>query len=113
MNRSAAKTLGAAVLGAAFAATAAGTASAAVGPLPDTGKALDTVNKLPVDQVAKELPNAGTDTLTATRSAASAVNTTAPQVLQAAKTANPLGALLGGLPVNGLNKGLPVDGLGG
>ncbi|MBP0457958.1 ATP-binding protein [Streptomyces montanisoli] len=113
MNRSAAKTLGAAVLGAAFAATAAGTASAAIGPLPDTGKALDTVNKLPVDQVAKELPNAGTDTLTATRSAASTVNTTAPQVLQAARAANPLGSLLGGLPVNGLNKGLPVDGLGG
>ncbi|MCA1220675.1 ATP-binding protein [Streptomyces sp. 8L] len=113
MNRSAAKTLGVAVLGAAFAATAAGTASAAVGPLPDTGKALETVNKLPVDQVAKELPHAAPDTLTATRAAGGAVNETAPQVLQAVKAANPLGALLGGLPVNGLQNGLPVNGLGG
>ncbi|MEW2549499.1 ATP-binding protein [Streptomyces sp. NPDC047002] len=113
MNRSAAKTLGAAVLGAAFAAGAAGTASAAIGPLPDTGKALDTVNKLPVDQVVKELPNAGNDTLTATRSASTAVNEAAPPVLQAVKAANPVGSLLGGLPVNGLQNGLPVNGLGG
>jgi hypothetical protein len=110
MNRSAAKTLGVAVLGAAFAATAAGAASAA--PLPDTGAALDTVNKLPVDQVAKELPHAPQDTLTATRAAGSAVNQTAPQVLRAAGTANPLGGLLGGLPVNGLaTNGL--NGIGG
>jgi hypothetical protein len=112
MNRSAVKTLGVAVLGAAFAATAAGSASAAVGPLPDTGKALETVNKLPVDQLAKELPNAGNDTLTATRVTGGVVNETAPQVLQAAQTANPLGALLGGLPVNGHQNGLPINGLG-
>ncbi|WP_328583315.1 ATP-binding protein [Streptomyces sp. NBC_00370] len=111
MKQSAVKTIGAVALGAAFAATAAGSASAA--PLPDPAGALDTVTQtLPVDEVASQLPAGASDGVTASRSALGTVRQTSPQVLDAVKTANPVGGLLGGLPVNGLAQGgLPVNGI--
>ncbi|MCX4724292.1 ATP-binding protein [Streptomyces sp. NPDC090052] len=58
MKQSAAKTLGVAVLGAAFAATAAGTASASVVPVtPDvTGTLGSVTSTLPLDQVTSKIP---------------------------------------------------------
>ena len=111
MKQSAVKTLGAVALGAAFAATAAGSAAAA--PLPDPSNALDTVTKtLPVGEVASQLPAGASDGVTASRSALGTVQQTPPQMLGAVKTANPLNGLLGGLPVNGLAKGgLPLNGI--
>lgn len=88
------KTLGTAALGVAFAATAAGTASAAT-TLPDLGS---LANQLPVGQVAKLLPGAS--------QAAGAVTGTLHSVPESLSAAGDKG-LLGGLPV----KGLPVDGL--
>ena len=110
----AAKTLGVAALGAAFAASAAGSASAAPA-LPDAGSALDSVTRtLPTERLTPELPSDAAESATAGRNALGAVQQAAPIVLGAAKTANPLGGLLGGLPVNGLGKGgLPINGIGG
>ncbi|MEE1756205.1 ATP-binding protein [Streptomyces sp. SP18CS02] len=98
MKQSAAKTLGVAALGAAFAATGAGSA-AAVGSLP-AGTALETVSTaLPVAQTAAaQLPGG-----------ASEVVTTAQRALGAATE----GASLSGLPLataTGLLGGLPVGG---
>lgn len=59
MKQSAAKTLGVAALGAAFAAVGAGAANAAPA-LPEASSALDTVTKtLPAENVASALPGAG------------------------------------------------------
>src|SRR3954468_15389732 len=59
MKQSAAKTLGVAALGAAFAAAGAGAANAAPA-VPDASSALDTVTRtLPAENVAKALPGAG------------------------------------------------------
>ncbi|MET9777214.1 ATP-binding protein [Streptomyces sp. NPDC006367] len=91
MKQSAAKTLGVAVLGAAFAAAGAGAATAAP-ELPDTSRTVDTV--------ARTLP---------------AVQPFAEQVvaeqLSDAPT-GPVAGLLGGLPAQGLpTQGLGVNGL--
>ncbi|MFB7912467.1 hypothetical protein [Streptomyces sp. NPDC056061] len=105
MKQSAARTLGAAVLGAAFAAAAAGTASAAVLPtdaagtaLPVAGAALGNATKtLPVEDTATKLLGTG------------------QQKLVGGVTA-PVKGLLGGLPAGGLNaaggsvNGLPLGG---
>ncbi|CAM5312337.1 ATP-binding protein [Streptomyces canarius] len=59
MKQSAAKTLGVAALGAAFAAVGAGAADAAPAS-PDAGKTLNTVTKmLPPEQVIEALPDSG------------------------------------------------------
>ncbi|MCH5677538.1 ATP-binding protein [Streptomyces gilvus] len=84
MKQSAAKTLGVAALGAAFAAVGAGAANAAPA-LPDTSGALDTVTRtLPTENVSKALPGAG-------------------------EAVAPVAGLLGGLPVG--QTGLPTHGL--
>ncbi|MFI1162407.1 ATP-binding protein [Streptomyces sp. NPDC020801] len=113
MKQSAAKTLGVAALGAAFAAAGAGAANAAPA-VPDAGQALGTVSQaLPTENVARTLP------------AGQALNQARPTVetgLAAAQPAarNALGngpakqvvGLLGGLPVQGLGThGLPVNGV--
>ncbi|MDX3855817.1 ATP-binding protein [Streptomyces sp. AK02-01A] len=110
MKKSAVKTLGVAALGAAFAATAAGTASAAPA-VPHNGA--DLVSKtLPVDGTAGKLPAPASDAAQAGRTALATLQKAAPQVLSAVKTANPFTALLGGLPVSGLTKGgVPVNGI--
>lgn len=82
MKQSAAKTLGVAVVGAAFAAAAAGTAAAV--PVPDSVPGV-----VPVHDALTKLP-AG-----------------APQALPTDQAVDPVGGLLGGLPLAG---GLPAGG---
>ncbi|MDH6624918.1 hypothetical protein M2271_002722 [Streptomyces sp. LBL] len=106
MKQSAAKTLGVAALGVAFAATAAGAANAAPA-VPDATQALGAVTKaLPPQNVAKALPDAG-EALGQARPALAAVQPVAGK----APVDGPAGAvtgLLGGLPAG---KGLPTQGL--
>ncbi|GAA5058764.1 ATP-binding protein [Streptomyces similanensis] len=111
MKQSAAKTLGVAALGAAFAAVGAGAANAAPA-LPDAGQALGAVAKeLPTGNVA-QLPGAGR-----------ALDQTQPVLgsgLSAAQPAagglqngpvEPVGKLLGGMPVQSMpTNGVQVNG---
>jgi len=108
MKHSAAKTLGVAALGAAFAAAGAGAANAAPAapPVPDVPKTLETVTQsLPTETVTQSLPGAGE------------VVTQAPSALGGGHT-NPVGGLIGGLPVHGSPaqgggvNGLPLGGVG-
>ncbi|WP_406383472.1 hypothetical protein [Streptomyces sp. NBC_01618] len=101
MKQSAVRTLGVAVVGAAFAAAAAGTASAAV---------------LPADAAATALPVAGSALETATRSLP--VQDTATKFLGAGRqklvgdATTPVKGLLGGLPAGGMQtSGLTANGL--
>ncbi|GAB2777481.1 hypothetical protein GCM10027073_07460 [Streptomyces chlorus] len=94
MKQSAAKTLGVAALGAAFAAAGAGAATAAPA-VPDALPALDTATQtLPAEKLSGVLPEAG-----------QAVET--GQQL-AGGPAQPVAGLLGGLPLQGSVNGLPV-----
>lgn len=111
MKQSAAKTLGVAALGAAFAAAGAGAANAAPA-VPDAGQALDGVTRtLPAENITHALPGAA-EALTQGKSAAgsslTAAQPAAQQVLSEGPTA-PLAGLLGGLPVGNL---LPTKGVG-
>ncbi|MFF2008082.1 hypothetical protein ACFVWY_03270 [Streptomyces sp. NPDC058195] len=101
MKQSAARTLGVAVLGAAFAAAAAGTASAAV---------------LPADVAAMTLPVASTALNTATQglplqeTTTKLLGTNQQKLVDGATT--PVKGLLGGLPAGGVNTGgLSANGL--
>ncbi|MER6077461.1 ATP-binding protein [Streptomyces sp. NPDC001833] len=114
MKQSAAKTLGVAALGAAFAAAGAGAANAAPA-VPDSSQALDTVTKtLPAENVSKALPGAGQAVAQGQRAlgaGVAGVQPAAKQVLAAGPT-KPVAGLLGGLPVQGLpTHGLPVNGI--
>ncbi|WP_330173949.1 ATP-binding protein [Streptomyces sp. NBC_01498] len=109
MKHSAAKTLGVAALGAAFAATAAGNASAATPAVPDAGAALGGVTKtLPTESLTANLPDGTSEGVTAAQSALGSgvgtVSHTAPTALSAVTAANPLTGLLGGLPIGALGK---------
>ncbi|MER5793469.1 ATP-binding protein [Streptomyces sp. NPDC001980] len=119
MKQSAAKTLGVAALGAAFAAAGAGAANAAPA-VPDSSQALDTVTKtLPAENVSKALPGAGEAVAqgqSALGAGVTAVQPAAKQVLAkqvlAGGPTKPVAGLLGGLPVQGLpTHGLPVNGI--
>ncbi|GAA3158330.1 MULTISPECIES: ATP-binding protein [Streptomyces] len=110
MKQSAAKTLGVAALGAAFAAAGAGAANAAPA-LPDA-PSLDTVTQAaPAEQLSGALPGSGQVLATGqelvgrgTAAVQPAVGRLAPQV--------PAAGLLGGLPVQGVpTQGLAVNGL--
>jgi hypothetical protein len=114
MKQSAAKTLGVAALGAAFAAVGAGAADAAPA-VPDATQALDGITRtLPTDTVAKALPGAGealTQGQAAVGAGLAAAQPAAQKVLAEGPTA-PAAGLLGGLPVQGLpTHGLPVNGI--
>ncbi|MEU1042370.1 ATP-binding protein [Streptomyces sp. NPDC005551] len=114
MKQSAAKTLGVAALGAAFAAAGAGAANAAPAA-PDASSALDNVTKtLPTENVGKSLPG-GNDTLAQGKDAlGQVVRAAQPAVgqLLAEGPAGPVAGLLGGLPLQGLpTHGLPVNGV--
>lgn len=114
MKQSAAKTLGVAALGAAFAAVGAGAANAAPA-VPDATQALDGVTRtLPAENVTKALPGGG-DALSQAQPALAAgltaVQPVAEQLLAGGPTA-PVAGLLGGLPLQGLpTHGLPVNGI--
>lgn len=125
MKQSAARTLGVAVLGAAFAAAGAGVAHAAPtapdGPLPIDSVAeavptpvADTAKTLPVEKAAETVPGAGhapaqgQDTLGAGLNATRSV----PARTGADGPTAPVAGLLGGLPVHQLpTQGLPLNGV--
>jgi hypothetical protein len=114
MKQSAAKTLGVAALGAAFAAVGAGAANAAPA-VPDAAQAthaLDSVTKtLPAGNVSKALPGA-TEALTQGQGAVGAATAAAQPAVQnvlAKGPTAPVAGLLGGLPLH--NSGLPTHGV--
>ncbi|MFD1662062.1 ATP-binding protein [Streptomyces caeni] len=113
MKQSAAKTLGVAALGAAFAAAGAGVASAAPATTDTVG--LDTVTQaLPVGDVARTLPGAGEALGQGQNALGATVAAARPVARQAVADgpAAPVAGLLGGLPVHGLpTHGAPVNGL--
>lgn len=114
MKQSAARSLGVAALGAAFAAAGAGAANAAPA-LPDTAQTLETVTAaLPAEQLSTTLPGSGgalDQGQTAAGSGLAAAQPVAEQVLANGPT-GPAAKLLGGLPVQGLpTHGLPVNGV--
>ncbi|MFF9148860.1 hypothetical protein ACWGBV_24630 [Streptomyces sp. NPDC055051] len=120
MKQSAAKKLGVAALGAAFAAAAAGTASAAPLPAPlDGADALGSVTQLaPLGDGLTTLPDGAGESLAAGQGALGQGVKTLPaaagQATQNLPTdaatgalgATPLGGLLGGLPLGA--GGLPI-----
>jgi hypothetical protein len=111
MKQSAAKTLGVAALGAAFAAAGAGAANAAPA-VPDTSQALNTVTQsVPARKATTALP-AAADALATGRGAlatgAATARPAAGRVLSGGAAA-PVQPLLGGVPVG---KALPGRGLG-
>ncbi|MEU0947464.1 ATP-binding protein [Streptomyces canus] len=119
MKQSAAKTLGVAALGAAFAAAGAGAANAAPA-VPNATQALGSVSKgLPTEKVTKVLPGAGDALAQAQPAVGTGLSAAQPAVQRALSDGptGPLAGLLGGLPIgqllpgngdgNGLN-GLPV-----
>ncbi|MWA13183.1 ATP-binding protein [Streptomyces sp. BA2] len=121
MKQSAAKTLGVAALGAAFAAAGAGAANAAPA-LPDaTGALGSATTMLPMEQVGEKLPAGGPEAIAAGQNVlGSTLQASAPTVDKLGESmkdaddrgkpaaADPLSGLLGGLPVA---KALPLDGL--
>ncbi|MFG2886020.1 ATP-binding protein [Streptomyces sp. NPDC048297] len=114
MKQSAAKTLGVAALGAAFAAVGAGAASAAPAASAAT-QALDTVTQaLPAGNVTQALPGAGEALAHGQGAATTGVAAAQPvvqKVLANGPTA-PVAGLLGGLPLQGLpTHGVPVNGI--
>ncbi|GHH89980.1 ATP-binding protein [Streptomyces capillispiralis] len=105
MKQSAAKTLGVAALGAAFAAAGAGAAHAAPA-VPDALPALDTVTQaVPAEQLSGGLP--GSDRLLAQGQELTG-SATAQPVAEQAGSQLPAANLLGGLPLQG---GVPTQGL--
>ncbi|MGW4030028.1 ATP-binding protein [Streptomyces sp. NPDC004838] len=122
MKQSAVKTLGVAVLGAAFAATAAGVASAESAAIPDPATSLDTVTStVPVQGALTQLPAGASESLTGGQGALTESAATLPGTLQGAgqqvlaadpaSVVQPVQGLLGGLPAGDLAKGLPISGL--
>ena len=115
MKQSAAKTLGVAALGAAFAAAGAGAANAAPA-VPDATQALGGVTKtLPAENVSKALPGAGESLDQGRTALGSGLTAAQPAARQAVadSPAKPVSRLLGGLPVGQVlsNNNLPVKGL--
>ncbi|GLF94253.1 hypothetical protein [Streptomyces yaizuensis] len=125
MKQSAARTLGVAALGAAFAAAAAGTAVAAPAPTPapslEEVTSLDAVTSaVPVQKVVSKLPAGAPQTLAgaqaSTQGALVESASTVPATLGTAATRavapgapqEVLGSLLGGLPVGELGKLAPA-----
>ncbi|MDT9699973.1 ATP-binding protein [Streptomyces sp. P17] len=115
MKQSAAKTIGVAALGAAFAAAGAGAANAAPA-LPDAGSALDTVTRtLPAENVSKALPGAGEalgQGQTAVGTSMTAAQPLAEKLLADGPT-KPVAGLLGGLPVGKVLPGGSGTGVNG
>ncbi|MER6123416.1 ATP-binding protein [Streptomyces sp. NPDC001795] len=113
MKQSAAKTLGVAVLGAAFAAAGAGIASAAPA-VPDVA-GLDTVTQtLPTGNLSAVVPGASEalgQGQSALGGAVAAAQPAAGKIISDSPAA-PATGLLGGLPIKGLpTHGLPVNGV--
>ncbi|GAA2948211.1 MULTISPECIES: ATP-binding protein [Streptomyces] len=105
MKQSAAKSLGVAALGAAFAATGAGAANAAPA-VPDAAQTLGSVTQaLPAEQLSQTLPAGSGEAVGQGQSLAGTGLATAQPVagqLLAQGPTGPGAGLLGGLPVNGV-----------
>ncbi|EHN76159.1 ATP-binding protein [Streptomyces coelicoflavus] len=118
MKQSAAKTLGVAALGAAFAAAGAGAATAAPA-LPDAAQTVDSVARtLPAETVSQVAPGAGNALEQGRRISGTGLTAAQPVVEQvvaeqlAEGPTEPVAKLLGGVPLKGLpTQGLPVNGL--
>ncbi|CAL9275854.1 MULTISPECIES: hypothetical protein [Streptomyces] len=118
MKQSAAKTLGVAALGAAFAAAGAGAATAAPA-LPDTAQTVDSVARtLPAETVSQVAPGAGNLVEQGRHVSTTGLTAAQPVVEQVLNEqisegpTKPVAGLLGGLPAKGLpTQGLPVNGL--
>ncbi|MFI2430554.1 ATP-binding protein [Streptomyces sp. NPDC018693] len=110
MKQSAARTLGVAALGAAFAAAGAGAANAA--PVPDVAQGLGTVTQaVPVETVVQTLPAPAGDVVTQAAPVVEPGTVAAQPVAdQALSAGDQVSGLLGGLPVNPPSA-LPVQGL--
>ncbi|WP_030233220.1 MULTISPECIES: hypothetical protein [unclassified Streptomyces] len=114
MKQSAAKSLGVAALGAAFAAAGAGVANAAPA-VPDTARTLETVTQaLPAEQLSRTVPDSGEALGQGKTLAGGGLAGAKPSGKQALPKdpTGQAGKLLGGLPTKGVPaKGLPVKGL--
>ncbi|MFB7652344.1 MULTISPECIES: ATP-binding protein [unclassified Streptomyces] len=118
MKQSAAKALGVAALGAAFAAAGAGAATAAP-ELPDTAQTVDSVARtLPAETVSQVAPGAGNALEQGRRVSGTGLTVAQPVVEQvlaeqlAEGPAEPVSKRLGGVPLQGLpTQGLAVNGL--
>ncbi|MGW8061816.1 ATP-binding protein [Streptomyces ziwulingensis] len=118
MKQSAAKTLGVAALGAAFAAAGAGAATAAP-ELPDTARTVDSVAAaLPAETVSQVVPGASNVLKQGRHVSGTGLTAAQPVVEQVLNEqlsngpTKPVAGLLGGLPTQGLpTQGLPVNGL--
>ncbi|MEU0743448.1 ATP-binding protein [Streptomyces sp. NPDC006134] len=104
MKQSAAKTLGVAALGVAFAAAGAGAANAVPGA-PDPGQALDPITRtLPADSLTRTLPGAGEALAQGEAAAEGGLTAAQPTAQQLPRSPlDPVAGLLGGLPANGLS----------
>lgn len=124
MKQSAARTLGVAALGAAFAAAGAGAANAAPaptdGPLPidsvtQTAPVTDAAKTLPVANAAKRLPGAGESLAQGQKALDTGLNATRSAPAGAAAVDGPTApvhGLLGGLPVQQPpTQGVPLNGV--
>ncbi|GGV49389.1 ATP-binding protein [Streptomyces griseoflavus] len=111
MKQSAAKTLGVAALGAAFAAAGAGAANAAPAA-PDAAQALDTVTQaVPAERVSGAVPGSA-DALAKGQDLAGTGMAAVQPVARKAGPGLPGTSLLGGLPLGEVpTKGLNVNGV--
>jgi hypothetical protein len=133
MKQSAAKTLGVAALGAAFAAAGAGAANAAPA-VPDAGSTLDTVSQtlpaqdlsqtlpaqdlsqtLPAQNLSHAVPGASQALAQGQNQVGTQLSTVQPSAQKALADGptTPLAGLLGGVPVKGMptSQGLPLKGV--
>lgn len=102
MKQSAAKTLGVAVLGAAFAAAGAGAANAAPA-VPDAAPALDTVNRaVPAEKLSTALPGSDRALATGQELAGTGMATAQPVARQVGPEVPAATGLLGGMPLQTL-----------
>jgi hypothetical protein len=115
MKQSAAKTLGVAALGAAFAAAGAGAAHATPAlPAVPVGPALGAVSQLPTENLSQPVQGADRALAKGEGAVTTGLNAAEPAAerLLAGRAAGAPGGLLGGLPTNGLPvQGLPTQGL--
>ncbi|CAL9456553.1 ATP-binding protein [Streptomyces pilosus] len=111
MKQSAAKTLGVAALGAAFAAAGAGAANAAPA-VPDAAQALDTVTQaVPAERVAGAVPGSS-DALSKGQGLTGTGMSAVQPVAEKAGPGVPAAGLLGGLPLGQVpTQGLNVNGV--
>ncbi|NUQ97230.1 MAG: ATP-binding protein [Streptomyces sp.] len=113
MKQSAAKTLGVAALGAAFAATGAGAANAAPAVPDATGTLGSVTSALPAQNVSQALPGAQAAVAQGKPALDRGLSSVQPSAGALTDGSAPVAGLLGGLPVQSSlpTRGLPVNGM--